>query len=195
MNDNLENDRPATNDFGTASEAGATGQGGMVTALFRDRASAETAYDALRGRGYTEQDINVVMSEEGRARHFGDGTADTALGSKAAEGTGVGAGIGGTVGAIVAAVAAIGTSIALPGLGLVIAGPIAAALMGAGAGGITGGLLGALIGSGIPEAHAAQYETGIKEGGIVLGVKPRSADDAALIENEFRNAHGESVYR
>ena len=124
-----------------------------------------------------------------------DGAAETELGSKAAEGTGVGSAIGGTVGAIVAAVAAIGTSIALPGIGLVIAGPIAAALMGAGAGGITGGLLGALIGSGIPEEHAAQYETGIKEGGIVIGVKPHSADDAAFIESEFRNANGESVYR
>lgn len=195
MNDNLENDRPATNDFGTAGGSGATGQGGMVTALFKTRAGAETAYDALKSHGYTEQDINVMMSEEGRSTHFGDGTADTELGSKAAEGTGVGSAIGGTVGAIVAAVAAIGTSIALPGLGLVIAGPIAAALMGAGAGGVTGGLLGALIGSGIPEEHAAQYEAGIKEGGIVLGVKPHSADDAALIETAFRSAHGESVYR
>lgn len=195
MNENFEDNRAATNDFGTAGGAGATGQSGMVTALFKDRASAETAYDALRGRGYTENDINVMMSDEGRNRHFGDNTADTELGSKAAEGTGVGAGIGGTVGAIVAAVAAIGTSIALPGLGLVIAGPIAAALMGAGAGGITGGLLGALIGSGIPEEQAAQYETGIKEGGIVIGVAPRSADDAAFIESTFRSAHGEAVHR
>lgn len=194
MNDNLENDRPATNDFGTASGSGATGQSGMVTALFKDRASAETAYDALRGRGYTENDINVVMSEEGRTRHF-SGDADTELGSKAAEGAGTGSAIGGTVGAVLAAIAAIGTSIALPGLGLIVAGPLAAALVGAGAGGVTGGLLGALIGSGIPEEHAAQYETGIKEGGIVLGVKPRSADDAAFIEGQFQSAGGGSVYR
>lgn len=196
MNDNFESNRPATNDFGTASDQGSTAGSGMVTALFRDRASAETAYDALRARGYTDQDINVMMSDEGRSTHFGDaGAADTDLGNKAAEGAGTGSAIGGTVGAIVAAVAAIGTSIALPGLGLVVAGPLAAALMGAGAGGVTGGLLGALVGSGIPEEHAAQYETGIKEGGIVLGVNPRSADDAAFIESQFRNSRGESVYR
>lgn len=193
MNENFEDNRPATNDFGTAS--GATGTSGMVTALFRDRASAETAYDALRGRGYTESDINMMMSDEGRARHFGDDAVKTELGSKAAEGTGVGAGIGGTVGAIVAAVAAIGTSIALPGLGLVIAGPVAAALMGAGAGGITGGLVGALIGSGIPEERAKEYEAGIQAGSIVLGVQPRTAEDAAFVESAFRDARGESIHR
>ncbi len=66
--------------------------------------------------------------------------ADSELGNKAAEGAGVGGAIGGTVGAIAAAIAAIGTSLVLPGLGLVIAGPIAAALAGAGAGaGAAGG--------------------------------------------------------
>lgn len=197
MNDNLENDRAATNDFGTAHGSDSTGQTGMVTGLFKDRASAEQAYNALRGHGYTENDINVMMSEEGRNQHFADGdaSADTELGSKAAEGTGIGSAVGGTVGAIVAAVAAIGTSIALPGLGLVIAGPIAAALMGAGAGGVTGGLVGALIGSGIPEEHAKAYESGIQAGGIVLGVNPRTAEDAAFVETTFRDAHGESINR
>lgn len=194
MNDNLENDRPATNDFGTASGGSSTGHSGMVTELFTDRASAEAAYNALRGRGYTENDINVMMSEEGRTRHF-SGDADTELGSKAAEGAGTGSAIGGTVGAVLAAIAAIGTSIALPGLGLIVAGPVAAALVGAGAGGITGGLLGALIGSGIPEEKAKEYETGIQQGGIVLGVNPRSAEDAAFIESAFRDARGESVRR
>ena len=44
-----------------------------------------------------------------------------------------------------AAVAAAGTSLAIPGLGVVIAGPLAAALAGAGAGAATGGLLGAQV--------------------------------------------------
>ena len=51
--------------------------------------------------------------------------------------------------AVLAALTAAGTSIALPGLGLVIAGPLAAAAAGAGAGAATGGLLGALIGWGL----------------------------------------------
>jgi hypothetical protein len=47
-------------------------------------------------------------------------------------------------------------------------------MAGAGAGGAAGGLIGALIGRGIPEERAKRYETGLREGGIVMGVTPRS---------------------
>lgn len=168
----------------------------MVTGLFRDRESAERAYSALPDRGYGQNDVNVVMSEDTRKRHFPDeGTVTTELGTKAAEGAGVGGAIGGTIGAIAGALAAVGTSIAIPGLGLVIAGPAAAAIAGAGAGSIGGGLVGALIGWGIPEERIKHYETGIKEGGIVMGVRPRSDEDAEYIEREWRNNRGEHVYR
>jgi len=106
----------------------------------------------------------------------------------------VGAGIGGALGAIAAAVAAIGTSIAIPGLGIVVAGPLAAALAGAGAGGLTGGLVGALVGAGIPEERVKHYESGIKEGGILLGVKPRSREDAEYLSQAWRQSNGEQVY-
>ena len=108
---------------------------GMLTGLFSDRESAERAYQSLTTRGYTKDDINVVMSDDARKKHFSEGTADTELGSKAAEGAGIGGAVGGTLGAVLAAATATGTSLALPGLGLVIAGPLAAAAAGAGAGG------------------------------------------------------------
>lgn len=166
-----------------------------VTGLFRDRDSAERAYQAVIDRGYGRGDVDLVMSDETRSRHFGstpDGRT-TELGTKAAEGAGIGGAIGGTVGAIAAAVAAVGTSIALPGLGLVIAGPVAAALAGAGAGAATGGLVGALIGWGIPEERVKVYEEGIKEGGILMGVRPRSEEDAAWLQQHWREARAESV--
>jgi hypothetical protein len=166
----------------------------MVTGLFNDRDSAERAYQAVSDRGYTRDDVNLVMSDETRQRYFsGDQSTTTELGSKAAEGAGIGAGIGGALGAAVAAVAAVGTSIALPGLGLVIAGPIAAALAGAGAGGVTGGLLGALIGSGIPEERVKHYEEGIKSGGILMGVTPRSDEDAMHFEKHWKDNNGEHI--
>ena len=68
---------------------------------------------------------------------------DEGLGSKVMEGVGAGSAIGGVVGATVGILAAIGTSIVIPGLGLVLAGPIALGLAGAGAGAVTGGVLGA----------------------------------------------------
>lgn len=166
-----------------------------VTGLFRDRDSAERAYQAASELGYDKQEINLVMSDDTRKRFFSDGSvAQTELGSKAAEGAGIGAGIGGTLGAIAAAIAAVGTSLAIPGLGLVIAGPLAAAIAGAGAGGITGGLVGALIGWGIPEERVKHYEAGIKEGGILLGIKPRSDQDARYFEQEWKANRGEHVY-
>jgi hypothetical protein len=98
------------------------------------------------------------------------------------------------VGAIAGVIAAIGTSIAIPGLGLVIAGPIAAGLAGAGVGGITGGVIGALVGSGIPEARARLYESGIKEGNIVMGVKPRNDEEAEFLEENWRSNKAEEIH-
>lgn len=168
----------------------------MMTGMFRDRESAERAYNSLHARGYTKDDVNVIMSDDTRKRHFGDTTVtETELGSKALEGAGAGSAIGGTLGAVIGALAALGTSVALPGLGLIVAGPLAAGLAGAGAGGLTGGLLGALVGSGIPEERAKVYETGVKEGGIVMGVTPRNEEDATYFETEWKNSRGEHIYR
>lgn len=167
----------------------------MLTGLFNDKESSESAYQSLRDRGYTDDEINVVMSDDTRNKHYAN-DPDSELGSKAAEGTGIGSAIGGTLGAIIGGVAAIGTNLILPGLGLVVWGPLAAALAGAGAGGLTGGLVGALIGWGIPEDQAKAYETGINEGGTVLGVTPRSAEDAEYLENDWKTNHrGQNIYR
>ncbi len=168
-----------------------------LTGLFPDRDSAERAYQGVVDRGYGAQDIDVVMSDETRERHFGNAQGrETELGTKAAEGAGIGAGIGGAVGAVAAAIAAVGTSLVLPGLGLVVAGPLAAALAGAGAGGAAGGLVGALIGWNIPEERLKQYESGIRQGGILMGVRPRNDEDAARLEEHWRTqAGGQHVYR
>lgn len=159
----------------------------LITALFRNREDAENAYQELLDRGYTRDEINILMSEETRNRHY----QQTEMGTKTAEGTAVGAVIGGAAGAIVAAVAAIGTSLILPGLGLIVAGPLAAALAGAGAGGATGGLVGALIGYGIPEEKIKHYEKSLKEGGMVIGFRPRNNNEAREVENVWRKYNGE----
>lgn len=177
-------------------ETGRTDSDGrMLTGMFRDRQSTEKAFNTMQERGYTNDDINLVMSDETRKKHFSKDDNDTELGTKAAEGAGKGGAIGGTVGAVVGVIAAIGTSIAIPGLGIVIAGPIAAGLAGAGAGSITGGIIGALVGSGIPEERAKLYESGIKEGNIVMGVNPRNSEDAKYFENNWRTNRGEEIHR
>ncbi|HSN60419.1 MAG TPA: hypothetical protein VLR49_05770, partial [Ferruginibacter sp.] len=86
------------------------------------------------------------------------------------------------------------TSVVIPGLGILIAGPIAAGLAGAGAGGIAGGVIGAMIGSGIPEARAKLYESGIKEGNVVISVTPKNDEDAAYLENNWKSNRGEEIH-
>ena len=170
----------------------------MLTGMFRDRESAERAYNSAISRGYTKDDVNLLMSDKTRDEWYGDDAADYTddeLGSKALEGAGAGSAIGGTLGAIIGGIAAIGTNVLIPGLGLIVAGPLAAALTGAGAGGLTGGLVGALIGSGIPEERAKVYDEGIKSGGTVMGLTPRSDEDAEYFENEWRTYNGEHIYR
>jgi hypothetical protein len=169
-------------------------QGRMVTGMFRDRDSAERAYQTLESRGYAKDDLNVLMSDETRKKYFDDkSTAKSELGNKALEGAGVGAGVGAVTGGVIAVIVAAAT-IAVPGVGLVVAGPLAAALAGAGAGSVAGGAIGALVGAGIPEERARLYQTGLSDGGIVLGVNPRTDDDADYFEQEWKNSHGEHVY-
>ena len=161
----------------------------LVTGVFKTRVAAEAAVDAIIKRGYTRDDISVLMSDATKNKEFAIET-----GTRAADGLGIGAAVGGGVGAVLAAIAAVGTNVLLPGLGLVVAGPLAAALAGAGAGSLTGGLVGALVGSGIPEDRARVYDEGIRGGGVVMGVNARSDEDAEHFENEWRT-RGEHIYR
>ena len=164
----------------------------LVTGLYDTPDAAGKAYQDLTTRhGYKADDISVVMSDDTRKRHFGDVKRGEEFkdGSKAAEGAGIGGGIGLGVGAALGALVAAATAIAIPGLGLIVAGPIAGAIAGAGAGGATGTLVGALIGAGIPEARAAEYERGLKEGGIVVGTRAKDQAHATELERDF-SSHG-----
>jgi uncharacterized protein YjbJ (UPF0337 family) len=170
----------------------------LVTGLYDTPDAAGKAYQELTSRhGYKADDISVVMSDDTRQRHFGDVKPGHEFkeGTKAAEGAGIGGGIGLGVGAALGALVAAATAIAIPGLGLVVAGPIAGAIAGAGAGGATGTLVGALIGAGIPENRAAEYERGLKEGGILLGTRAKDEAHAAELEREFSGHGARNVLR
>jgi len=160
----------------------------FVTGLFKTRAAAEAAVDAIIKRGYTRDDISVLMSDATKNKEFAVQTK-----SHAADGMGVGGAIGGTVGAVLLAIAAVGTSIAIPGIGLVVAGPIAAALAGAGAGATTGGLIGLLIGTGMTDHRAKVYDTGVRGGGILLGVEAKTGDDVEKLETLLEDIGAENV--
>jgi hypothetical protein len=167
----------------------------MVTAVFRNQVDAERAFDSLRALGYLDSEIDVLMSDKTRSTWYSskEQREKHDVGSLAVEGVGVGGTVGTVVGAALGAVAAIGTTIALPGIGLIVAGPIAAALAGAGAGAMTGGLVGGLIGLGMNEENAEAYQEVLRQGGAVIGVRPHSDDDAKRIQKLFAEYSGENV--
>ena len=160
----------------------------LVTGLFKSKVAAEAAVDAIMKRGFTRDDISVLMSDATRSKEFALQTR-----THAADGLGIGGAVGGAVGAVLAAIAAVGKTFFLQRINLVIAGPIAAALAGAGAGGATGGLIGALIGAGIPEYRAKVYEAGIRGGGILIGVEARTDEEIDRLEELLDELGAENV--
>ena len=174
--------------------AAATGTSKMVTGLFSDSERVERAYEILTQRGYGTADINVVMSDDTRRRYFSDERqVNTELGRKVEEGGEMGGPRGGSVGTIIPALIAVGV-VALPGLGLVLAGPVAVALAAAGAAGLSFGLIGALHDWGIPEERVNQYQTGIHDGGILMGVRSRSIEDARHFAQQWKAIGGQHVH-
>jgi hypothetical protein len=163
------------------------GDNSLLTSLFKNPRTAERIYDDLLAQGYKQDDITLVMSEDTRNDYFPDNTTATAsdLGNKTLEGLGVGAAIGGSVGALAAAIAAMGTSLVIPGLGLIVAGSLAASFAGAGAGAAAGGLIGALVGSETPSDQVKLLEEGLKKGGVVIAIKARSDEDRERLHEEW----------
>ena len=163
-----------------------------LTALFNNRDDADSAYEWLLKNGYNSSDVHPLMSEETRQKyHYAEATEPETTGEDAVVGLETGAAVGGGLGATLGIVAAAGAAVIIPGMGLAVAGPLAASL--AGAGGLVGGALGALYGSSVPEEETHELEQKIRKGGILISVRPLSDEDAELIESAWRERGGELV--
>lgn len=165
----------------------------MKKAIFCLAASDEQArriVDSLLSSQFSNTDISVLYPERkwdqaktpvsGEVNRVvektGGGCLSTEKHTKAPEGGVTGGVIGGVLGGSLGLLVGIG-ALAIPGLGpFIAAGPLLAALSGTGVGGGIGLLLGALIGSGIPEYEAKKYETGLREGNILLCVHCDTAE-------------------
>lgn len=150
----------------------------VVLGIFNQRVGAEAAIDQLNKEGFSSQEMSIVLKDVDQAAQIQNNT-----GASVVEGATEGAVTGGVVGGIAGLLIGIG-AITLPGIGgLLVAGPLAAALgltgaaattvSGATTGAIAGGLLGSLVGLGIPQEEAVIYEEEIKAGGILLAVPTR----------------------
>src|ERR671938_422103 len=75
----------------------------LITGLFKSRAAAEAAVDALIKRGYTRDDISVLMSDATKNKEFA-----IESGTRAADGAAVGGAVGGAAGGLIGALVGAG---------------------------------------------------------------------------------------
>jgi predicted phage tail protein len=157
----------------------------LVTATFKTRMAAEAALRSLETLGVTDDQISLIVTDETRGNSFNIET-----GSKIDEGAAAGATAGGIIGAVLGSLATA-TAIAIPGLNIVVAGTAVSALAGLGAGATAGGFIGALAGAGIPEHEAKIYENEIKNGSVLVAVKPENGEQKDQIKDIFerQDAH------
>lgn len=169
-----------------------------VMDVFDAPEAAERAYDKLLEMGYTHQEINVLMSAETRKLfRSGNPVVTNAEGTEVSDATEKvmgGAGAISAAGAVSGLVAGVGASLLIPGLGLIVAGPLAA--LGAG----LGAALGAMYG--IPMAEMAgnevadqekeklrqgvDYQAQLHEGKVLISVEPHSPEDRERIEGAWK---------
>lgn len=177
------------------NERNATQQKTTVTGIFDGPDPVERAYDVAVSCGYEIGDVNVVMSEETRRQYYSQPSEiESDIAKKSAEGGELGGPTGGRVGIAITIGAAVGAAIVLPGLGFVMAGPLAVAAASAGAAGLAAGLIGAMAHWGLPRTRVREYEEEIKAGRILIGVQTRSLDDARAIARAWQTLGGRCVH-
>jgi hypothetical protein len=150
-----------------------------ITGSFSNRADAEAAVTALEARGITPSEISLILSDAAHQKIFNDNVSNAERASSSVKGAGNGAVLGGTLGGIIAGLTTVVGLVAIPGFGILAAGPIVAILAGAGAGAATGTVAGALVGAGIPDAEANEYEKHLRSGKALVTVYTDSANKAS----------------
>lgn len=158
-----------------------------VVAGFKTHAGASNAVDRLVADGFDQQNVSLVMGEDARKQFV-----TLQDGNKGLEGAATGGAAGGAAGAIIAGLAGLAT-LAIPGFGIVIAGPLVAALAGGGAGAAAGGIVGGLVGLGMDKHEAVVYEDAIKTGGVLVAVRCAHKKDAKRAKGILREVGAMSV--
>lgn len=144
----------------------------LLLGVFPKHEDADTALFHLKDVGFESEETSIIAREDRMQQYRSKGSGGEAV---------VAGGIlGGLAGLLIAA-----TPVVLPGVGILVAGPLTA-LTGLAMGAVTGGLLGALIDAGISESQARRIEKYIKEGGVLLTlpVSDKNEDKARSILKE-----------
>lgn len=154
-----------------------------VSGVFSSEDKIEELLQALNHRGVNRDQIDIIMSDTTRDQY-----SALSKDNKMPEGVSVGGVSGGLIGGVIGGLTMAG-SLLIPGVNLLISGPIIGALAGTVAGVAAGGLVGALVGFGIPEFEAKAYQKALESEGNVLVVAHVTSDDVSEIKKCFTQ-HG-----
>src|SRR5215213_7661314 len=167
-----------------------------VTGVFKSRDEAERAVDQLRDLGIAEKEIGVLSPESSTERlETGVPVSDT---EDPGMGKAMGAAVGGAMGAAGGATLGLAAaSLAIPGVGPVIAfGMVGAALLGvvgAAAGSAVGDTVEEELGEGIPHEDVYLYEDALRHGHTVLIAYAEEGDEADSAATTMRSAGAEDL--
>jgi hypothetical protein len=179
-----------------------------ITRMFDNHEDAVAVVHDLEAAGFSHDHVSIVANNAGTTLNDTRyRTTDTVVNdAEEAGGAGVGATAGTIFGGGLGLLAGIG-SLAIPGVGPVVAaGWLVATLTGAGVGAAVGaaggGLVGSLTHAGVPEEDAHVYAEGVRRGGSLVTVRTdelrvadaerildsRSHVDPALRRSEYQQA-------
>ncbi|AUH74285.1 general stress protein [Legionella sainthelensi] len=128
-----------------------------IIEIFPNEKTAEKAYKYALECGYTPNDITVIMSENYYKSDLMKQENINTL-----ENVGQGGATGAAIGSILGAIVALGGNLIIPGIGIIIAGPLA--------GLVVGTLMGTLLALGVSETKAQEYAEAIDSGKVILYV-------------------------
>ncbi|MBW4635712.1 MAG: hypothetical protein KME30_28690 [Iphinoe sp. HA4291-MV1] len=142
-----------------------------ATGVFSHGRDAEAALSELRNAGFPMNQVSLIGKHTDGNNIAGVNT-NLGTGNKADEGAKAGAATGGALGGLGGLLVGLGT-LAIPGVGPVLAGgavatALATGLAGGAIGAAAGGLAGGLVGLGIPENRARVYSDRINKGDYLV---------------------------
>ena len=149
--------------------------------VFSHRRDAEAAITELRDAGFPLNTISIIAKDtNGHGIAGVDVDKNVGSGNKADEGVKAGAATGGVVGGLTGLLVGLGT-LAIPGIGPVIAGGAAATALastvaGGAIGAAAGGIVGGLVGLGIPEDRARVYSDRFQRGDYLVIIDGTEAE-------------------
>ena len=162
---------------------------GTVSGVFFTKKDADAAYNSLLKRGHTEDDISVLMSDETLSNQKSVFT-DEDFSDKNQE---VDSTLERAKDVIASAIISITTMVSLPGLGIAISNTLFRRVTRTVDHHEGEKAVGHVLGTAIPDEHTESYRDSMREGGIILSVDPRNADEKRAIVKDFKAHNGHDI--